>query len=220
MGILLILHVVGLVGLSSSAWSGLFGQLSPVTLLLTCGLALLFHRQWDLRFALFAVLSVLLGFGVEVAGVKSGLLFGGDYVYGENLGPKWLEVPLLMGFLWFLLAFSSGTLVRSLAQRWGWLRRPVWFATAGALPMVLLDVSMEQLAARLGYWDWQAGTALVDLCGAAPWLNYLTWFSVAWLLLLAFRRWVKGDRINWVALAVLPIQLCFFILLNLTLRWI
>ena len=49
---------------------------------------------------------MFLGFGVEVIGVETGLLFG-DYEYGSGLGPKVLKVPMLMGVLWWILLLGT-----------------------------------------------------------------------------------------------------------------
>ena len=47
-----------------------------------------------------------LGFIIEVLGVQTGVLFGA-YSYGDPLGFKVFDVPLLIGVNWLILSFSS-----------------------------------------------------------------------------------------------------------------
>ena len=56
--------------------------------------------------SLFLWLSVFaIGMGVEIVGVKTGVLFG-EYFYGNNLGLKILGVPILIGINWAVLTFA------------------------------------------------------------------------------------------------------------------
>jgi putative membrane protein len=213
--VIVILHLVGLVGLSSREWSALFSQLSPITLLITTGLVLLCQPQWSRRFAAFLALCIVVGYGIELAGVHTGVVFGGDYAYGPNLGPKVAEVPPLMGLLWFLLVFSAGTLVKALAAKTKLLSSRISRAALGALLLVVMDFPMEYLAQPLDYWTWEFSFRGMPILGAAPLLNYATWFVVAGGLLMAFDAWASTGRRNTVALAVLPVQFSFFVLLKL-----
>ncbi|MBK6998097.1 MAG: carotenoid biosynthesis protein [Lewinellaceae bacterium] len=70
--------------------------------------------------------------GVEIVGVKTGLLFGA-YQYGENLGPKFFGVPPLIGINWVVLTFLIATICKRFI-------RHQWLAPiCGAVLMVALD---------------------------------------------------------------------------------
>ena len=59
-------------------------------------------RNKNLRFFIWFLIGFLITFSVEVAGVKTGMLFG-SYAYIENLGIKIFDVPLLIGLNWMML---------------------------------------------------------------------------------------------------------------------
>lgn len=83
--ILLALHGVGAVGLSLPAYRELFLILTPVHLLLTMGLILVYHKGWSEAFPVVTGATFCIGFGSELLGVHMGYLYG-DYVYGPTLG--------------------------------------------------------------------------------------------------------------------------------------
>lgn len=112
-------------------------------------------------------LVFLIGIGVEIVGVNTGLIFG-DYRYGENLGPKFIGVPLMIGINWVVLTFLTATICkRFIPLKW---LAPI----CGALLMVVLDFFIEPIAPVFDFWHWEAGDA--------PMKNYVAWFLVSLLL--------------------------------------
>ncbi|CAB4575478.1 unannotated protein [freshwater metagenome] len=65
-------------------------------------------------FTLF-VIAVLFGFLIEQLGVTTGWPFG-DYVYSDTLGPKVLEVPLVVPFAWLMIAHPCLVAARRIAN--------------------------------------------------------------------------------------------------------
>lgn len=200
--ILVIVHLVGIAGLSIPATREIFQKISPVNIVFTAVVAFYFHPKWKPGFIISCVLIFLGGFFVEVAGVKSGILFGADYQYGPTLGPKILEVPIVMGVNWLMLIYSVSEFVRLLMQKGKTLSR----AAAGATLMVMMDFVLEPVAYYLGFWKWEGGSV--------PILNYAMWYvlSFAFLYLILTYRTSKK---NIVAAAVFPIQAGFFIFILL-----
>jgi putative membrane protein len=149
---------------------------------------------------------MLAGFLVEVVGIKTGLIFG-TYAYGEGLGIKWLDVPLMIGVNWGVLVFGTAALVQhfKLAR---WLK-----AALAATLMVSYDVLLEPVAVRFDFWSWAGGTIPIQ--------NYLAWWIIAFGMLLGAFYLVKNLR-NRLAIYIIGIQTLFFILLifdqNLTIR--
>jgi putative membrane protein len=197
-GVLVIFHAVGLYGLAFSADPTWFRALTPLNLLLTIALLLAFHRPWNKAFLLFAGLVLLTGFGVEVIGIHTGLLFG-NYRYGQALGPKLWEVPLLIAANWLLLVYVTGVLAQGLPAP-GWGRA---LLAAGA--MVLLDLLIEPVAAVLDFWIWQHYRI--------PAGNYWGWLGVGLLLQLYF-QYGRPARYNPLAPVVYGLQALFFLALN------
>ena len=73
---------------------------------MTAFLLLWGNGKYNLKLIYAACIALFLGYGVEVLGVASGVLFG-EYNYGETLGWKLLDVPVVMGVNWLILSFSS-----------------------------------------------------------------------------------------------------------------
>jgi uncharacterized membrane protein len=216
--VILILHVVGFYGIAFSDWEGLFLQLSPVTLLVTTGILLLFQKTWDRRFVRFLLISILSGYLIELVGVRTEFLFGGKYVYGNNLGPKLSGVPMIMGVLWFLLSYSATSTMKWLKDLTGFFKWRISRAIAGALLMVMLDYCLEPAASNMDFWQWGEDVGMLfyqDAYYPAPLLNFFTWFVFSGLLVWLCDYSVQGQQPNKPALWVLPIQGLFFCVMSL-----
>jgi uncharacterized membrane protein len=196
--ILVIMYGVGLIGLGSTSpeW---FLAATPLTLMLSAAALLLNHKDWS-RSAIGAMLlAFFLGFGIELLGVKTGLIFG-HYHYGNTLGFKVLDVPIVIGFNWLLLVLSTGSLVAK-------LRIPkLAQAALGAGIMTVLDVLIEPIAMKLGFWHWEGGVI--------PLQNFGAWFLIAFFLHLAF-AYLHFEKSNPVAGFIVGLQFAFFGILNL-----
>lgn len=195
---LTIIYVVGVAGLVSS-YQGLFLSLTALNLALTCGVYIWAHGEFSSKFKLSFLSVFLIGLVVEMIGVNTGLLFGA-YTYGEPLGFKILDTPVLIGVNWFLLSFSSYGLLKSLIDQ-QWLR-----ILAGATLMTALDYLIEPVAIALDFWSWEA----VDV----PPQNYLMWFVTAavvhWVLNL-----INESTNKFLSFGIFGIQFVFFLTLNL-----
>ena len=202
--VIIILHLVG--GTAAAfGFTHLILPLTPLHLAICAGIVMAFtgsESPWKWALTMF------LGFGVEVIGVETGLLFG-DYEYGSGLGPKVLKVPMLMGVLWWILLLGT--------HHWSarWLsflktkKMPILRAALAASLMTAMDVLIEPVAVRAGWWAWSAGDIPIS--------NYLTWWIVAFALGLLWRdeEDLKTNRLS----GLLVVAYALFIgLLNL-LSW-
>ena len=199
--VIVILHVVGATG-TALGYAHLLLPLTPLNLILCAGIVMAFtgaESPW--RWAL----TMFLGFGIEVLGVATGLLFG-DYSYGKGLGPQALDVPLLMGVLWWLLLLGTHHWSERLLSLGGRTVSPVVRAALAASMMTALDGAIEPVAIRAGWWTWHDG--------AIPWTNYLTWWVAAFALGLLWRDVddLKTNRLSGLLVIVFSF---FFALLNL-----
>lgn len=193
-GVLIILHFVGIIGLSSS-FQSYFLALTPINLVVS-GYFVLRHssKKQAALFTLIAVLTYL----IESLGIHTGFPFG-DYVYGSSLGPQLYNVPILIGLLWLLLLLGASYFGGKISKQ------PVVHSLVVASIMTLLDFAIEPVAIRLDFWTW--------LSTEIPWNNYAGWFGTA--LILSFIS--KSDKAfgnNKVAGVFLLIQTIFFLSLN------
>jgi len=170
--IIAIIYLVGIIGMALPILRPYFQMLTPFHLILSTVILLLFHQEWSRSFYIFAVLSFLIGFGAEVIGVQTGLIFG-DYTYGTVLGLKVLGVPLMIGVNWFLLVYITGVSCLT-------IKNDFLAAMSSALIMVILDFLIEPVAITLNFWTWHSE----DI----PLSNYVGWLAVAFLIQLIYRK--------------------------------
>uniref|UniRef100_UPI003593F287 carotenoid biosynthesis protein n=1 Tax=Persicitalea sp. TaxID=3100273 RepID=UPI003593F287 len=136
-------------------------------------------------------------------GVQTGVIFG-EYAYGDALGFKIAEVPLVIGTNWLMLSYLCGSVTDRLPVA---LIAKVLMA-AGL--MTLLDFVIEPVAIRLDFWQWQGDTI--------PLQNYLAWYSIsAGLFFIYFKMPFRKQNI--LAPLLLVLQFLFFGL-NSLLHWL
>ena len=213
--IAVLFHIIGLVGLLFFDKT-FFLQTTPFNLLLMFALLIWTQNEKNKYFLLFLMACFCVGIAVEIIGIKTALLFG-DYTYGNVLGYKVQDVPLLIGVNWFIIIYCSGISIHIFLMKA--INRIS--ADTGKKPMVLKALSviidgatlavffdwlMEPVAVKLGYWTWNGD-------GAIPLFNYISWFIVSIFLLTVF-HFAKFNKQNKFAVNLLLIQLMFFLLLR------
>lgn len=197
----------GALGLAWSVSKPVFLALTPLTLLLGALVLLYFEAEKQAKTWLILVFSWLAGYGVEVLGVKTGLIFGA-YAYGEVLGPRLAEVPLVIGLNWTILLYAIYLVV----QPWS---VPIWSKPfLGAALLVFTDIWIEPVAVKLGFWTWEA--AATHWLFVAPLQNYLAWGLFSLFILTLFQL-TQPNWQNKLAKTYWGYQLGFFVLLNLLL---
>lgn len=193
-----IFHLVGAISMSFDALRSFVVLLTPLHLLVT--LILFFWTSFldNKQIKLFCVLF-LIGFWIEVIGVKTGSLFG-VYEYGNTLGFKLLDVPLLIGVNWFLLSVSTYGVVSYV------LKNKYVIIVVSSTLMVLLDLLIEPVAIHLDFWSWQNGVIPIQ--------NYLMWWIVSAIMqLIIYSTKLRFNTA--ICIAIFLSQILFFTILNL-----
>ena len=191
--VLLIFHTVGFYLFFNSPENVV---LTPLNLLL-CGF-LVFLSELKSLTALAFVVIFILGFTVELIGIKTGLLFG-TYYYTDVLSQQFLGVPIIIGVNWFVIVVSSAALFFNLK-----LALPLKALLAG-LAATLLDFIIEPVAIKYKFWIWEN-----DL---VPLYNYVCWFIFSTAFAYLYFR--LTDKQNRTAFFLYFIWVGFFIALNL-----
>ena len=189
---LILVYVSGSIGFVM--YPAFFSPFTPYTLLLTC-LVFLLHGPFPDKKFLIAFFSIaFFGFFIEVIGVKTGLIFG-KYSYGDGLGIKLLEVPLIISINWAMLICAGIRIVS------GIFTNKISSLLVAALLVTLIDLLIEQVAPKLDFWQFEGGLPGLH--------NYLGWIGVAFFTSYFFYpTLIKGNR-N-VSLLLLILQIIFF----------
>jgi putative membrane protein len=198
-GIAAIVYAVGIAGLLFPATRSQIIGLTPLNLILSFAVPLIFQKKWHPGLFMGLLCSGLCGFFIEYAGVHTGLIFG-QYHYGKTLGPGWEGIPYLIGLNWaMLIYFVISTLSGRIGNSW-------LISLAGACIMTLYDFVMEPAAVKMGMWFWQGGNI--------PLQNYLAWFFCSFVLIRLYLSMAKPER-NAIATSLLITQMVFFLAINL-----
>ena len=148
--LLTIFFSVGLVGMLLPASNSYFLKLTPLALLLSF-IVLALSDQSCQREKLIAYLLFIYitSYAIEVVGVHTGLLFGA-YTYGDNLGIKLWETPLIIGANWFFLVYTTAALFEKKKIH---TSLKVFLASSS---MLIYDIVMEQVAPKMDMWSWKS----------------------------------------------------------------
>jgi putative membrane protein len=194
--ILIVLHVVGALGFLSplSEW---FVYLTPINLIVTAGMLWIDTKPGGKNAFLIIFIIWLLGYGVEIIGVKTGFPFG-DYFYSEVLGWNFFEVPPLIGINWLIIIWGGHSLARTfmIPKYFRWLFT--------GLLAVGIDFVIEPVAIKYELWYWASEVP--------PFQNYLSWFVISAVMGVIFEKYplVQKPRLGATAFVC---QLIFFGLL-------
>jgi len=174
-------------------------SLTPLTLLLT-GVVTLYSsfQKGNLKLIFWCLLVYTLTFSLEVAGVKTGYIFG-SYYYGDVLGLKLLDVPLIIGFNWVVIILGAIGIASRIHKS------ALQIALLTGTFAVLFDIMLEPVAVKLGYWTWGGGFI--------PLQNYYAWFAISFFASI-FGSKLKLDLEDSLFVYYFLIQFTFFILLS------
>jgi bisanhydrobacterioruberin hydratase len=191
--ILLVFHTVGIFLFMRDPGNVI---LTPLNLML-CGFLVFLSEEKPITSLAYVVIFIL-GFCIELIGIKTGILFG-NYYYTTVLSEKFLGVPVIIGVNWFVIIVSSASLFIA-------LKIPLILkALLAGLAATAMDALIEPVAINYQFWIWENDTV--------PFYNYVCWFifgtAFAYLYLkLATKR-------NATAFFLYFIWIVFFVTLNL-----
>lgn len=169
--------------LVEGAWLRRVTVATVVLFATTCVAHALVHRGLGWAFGLLAVTA---GGGLlaEAVGVRTGLPFG-DYSYGGTLGPQVAGVPVVVPLAWTMTAYPVLLAARRLTRR--------WVPLVGGYGLVAWDVFLDPQMVADGHWTWADPAPSLPGVGGVPLTNYLGWFLVGTLMMLALTALLPRD---------------------------
>jgi putative membrane protein len=139
---------------------------------------------------MFVAISLLIGNIFENLGVRTGFP-DGHYYFTEVMGPKLLDVPILLGLAYVGMAYLSWTLARLIL---GGMQVPLVGNRVIALPlvaaftMIAWDLSQDPIwATILRCWVWLRGGAYFGV----PVTNFLGWYLVVYVIYQLFALYLR-----------------------------
>lgn len=195
--VLLILYAVGAIGSITGRWQVM--HLTPINLLISTVILFAFHPVNERALLVYALVVFVCGYLIEWVGVETGRIFG-SYFYGNNLGIKLFDVPLIIGINWLLLSYCSSVIISNIIGN----KNVVLLSAIGALLMVLVDFFIEQRAPDFDFWYWQNNVV--------PLQNYTAWFAFAFAFNFLFFKLHINNK-NPIAPVLYLLQLLFFVAL-------
>lgn len=178
--IIIILFSVGIIGHSISQLRNLMILLTPTTLSITTVIVVLNilkeKRSTNFNWILVVVLFTL---AIEILGVKTKLIFG-DYEYGNVLGIKIYDVPIIIGFNWALIILGAIQISEK------YIDKKYIAIIVSSFLAVLFDFILEPVAVKLVYWSWKGNNIPVQ--------NYVAWLVIS--LLASFLYFILKIKIN------------------------
>ena len=166
-----LLNISGFFGILSEE-KDFFLSASPYVLSITLFLVIV-NNFVDKRFLIRLFLIFLFGLTVEILGVNYSIFFG-EYQYGDNLGTKVFDVPIVIGFNWVLLIIISGNFAHNIFPN-----STISKVFVGSTIMILLDLLIEISSPKLDYWEFAVHPV--------PFSNYLWWFILSVLFHLIYQ---------------------------------
>jgi bisanhydrobacterioruberin hydratase len=189
-------YLVGIIGFAIPFSHDLFRFLTPFSLILLAALFLIYHENPSRKFWIVILIIFLAGYGIEVAGVMTGKIFG-VYTYGKTLGVQLAGVPLIIGINWVIMVYGA----LALAALAGLGR--IATSILAAMIMTASDFFIEKFAIMSDMWSWQMKDP--------PLQNYISWFIISLLFsLLAYP--VIAGKTRKVAIHGYLYQFTFFII--------
>lgn len=143
--------------------------LTPYTLFIISLVIFYFSfPKLDLTLILWLVGTFVLTMIIEILGVNTGIIFG-NYYYGNILGLKFFEVPIIIGINWTIVIYGLYSLVDKFIP----LNNLMKSSVVGFMA-VLFDIILEPAAIKLNYWHWESQSVPIE--------NYISWFFISFSL--------------------------------------
>lgn len=174
--------------------------LTPFTLIFSAGFVLYFPLK-NTRFRIWFFPTLIVTFALEAIGVETGMIFGA-YNYGNTLGIKFFDVPIIIALNWVCVVFGAVTISDH------FIKNRFLAAISSAILCTGFDYVMEPSAIYLDYWTWHLG----DI----PLLNYVAWFLISLIASIYYLLLKPAVRIDRASL-MFKLQLVFFAIITFSL---
>lgn len=173
---------------------------SPVLIAVS---AIVLSFRLTLRTLAVVLAIMVLSFLAFAGGVHIGFPFG-ELVYTTALGPKALDVPIVIPFFWLALLIPAWTASAMMLK----FRHVV----VASFVVTAFDAVLELAAGSLDLWHWRAG--------APSEFSYISWFAVSAISFSLLESYGEHKEPHWIVPHLLVVQLLFFIVSDAGIRFL
>lgn len=193
----IVFYCVGLVLYFTPLTHEMFILITPYTLVLVAVAIFSHHREWNIKTMAVLASIFILSFITEIIGVATGKVFG-VYEYGNGLGVKIAEVPVIIGLNWVFLTYASNSIISKYTSK----NIPIIIGAASL--MLLYDILLEKVAPLMDMWLFSQNKPPVS--------NYVVWFLLALVFNWAIQKFQINTQ-NRPARWLFFIQFVFFVII-------
>ncbi len=194
-------YIIGLIGFIIPNTKNIFLKTTPYVLLLSTFLIGLYHKKYKEKEIFVFLLIFVLGFFIEVIGVNTSLIFG-SYTYGNSLGVKIFNTPLIIGINWLFLTYTSTSIATKFKVN------KLFTVFIASTLMLIYDFILEQVAHKMDMWSWENNII--------PIKNYISWWIIG-IVFVSFIKIFNVETKNPLALTIFICQFLFLIILSIVL---
>ncbi|MCX6142746.1 MAG: carotenoid biosynthesis protein [Ignavibacteriales bacterium] len=202
-GVLYLFFVCGGLWNVLRGYQSFMQSLFPIILFAIACAAFLLTYKVTIRNVGVGFSVVLMTFIAEASGANFGFPFG-DYAFTNALGPKLLDVPLVIPFLWLGLLITSWIAADRILR--------YKHVVVAAIVATAFDAVVEFAADSLDLWHWQGGMPTE--------LNFISWFAIAYLGIFLLRRYATEKEADPIVPHLLIVQLLYFFICDIGIRFV
>lgn len=177
-------------------------NLFPIVFFAMACAAFLLTYKATLRNVGVALVLLIMTFIAEASGANFGFPFG-DYAFTNALGPKLLDVPLAVPFLWLGLLITCWIAADRILR--------YKHVVVAAVVATAFDAVLEFSADSLDLWHWQGG--------APTELNFISWFAVSYAGISLLKRYATERSVDPIVPHLLIAQLLYFFICDVGIRF-
>lgn len=124
----------------------------------------------DKKSVILISLLIIYTYSIEIIGINTGLPYG-NFEYGVNLGPMFMDVPIALPLFFIPLVFNAYLLCINLFEFSSnrFLRYIIII-----IIVVVIDMVLDPAAVSIGFWSYENG-----IYYGVPLLNYIGWILSA-----------------------------------------
>jgi len=140
----------------------------------------------------FFIIAIVFGNIYENLSIATGFPFG-HYHYSNQLGPKFLYVPIIINIAYFQMLYLTWTMANVIVDNYSNRLKGSYIIVQPVIAsfiMVMWDMVIDpHMSTVSGHWKWHQGGAYFGV----PFANYMGWFLCVFTMNLLFAFYLSKN---------------------------